>query len=132
MSKKIKGFFQITGWDENPLSEAEDGSKQSHANITQTYTGDIEGESEINYIMSYRADETAVFAGFEILTGHINGKSGSFILQHNGIFESGVAKSHFVIVKGSGQEDFVNISGQGEFCSSTNGQADYNLDYSIA
>ena len=59
MENEIKGTFQITGWEENPILEFEDGSKQTHAKVDQTYSGGIEGTSEINYLMSYRSDGTA-------------------------------------------------------------------------
>ena len=50
----MKGTFQITGWDEIPYVENENGSKQSHAKITQNYSDSIEGSSELQYLMSYQ------------------------------------------------------------------------------
>ena len=50
----MSNVFQITGWDESPYIENEDGSKKSHAKITQNYSSIIEGASEIQYLMSYQ------------------------------------------------------------------------------
>lgn len=123
--KKMSNVFQITGWDETPYIENEDGSKKSHAKITQSYSGLIEGLSEIQYLMSYQSEGSALFVGFEVVTGKVNGKSGSVTIQHNGKFESGVASSNFVIV--SGTNELANIEGSGSFKSGESGQAHYEL-----
>lgn len=121
----MSNVFQITGWDEKPYIENEDGSKKSHAKITQSYSGVIEGSSEIQYLMSYQSAASALFVGFEVVTGKVNGKSGSFTIQHNGKFENGVASSNFIIV--SGTDELVNIEGSGSFKSGESGQANYEL-----
>ncbi|GGA76724.1 hypothetical protein GCM10011369_18290 [Neiella marina] len=50
----MKGTFQITGWDESPYEEHADGSKKTHAKITQQYTGDLQGTASVQYLMSYQ------------------------------------------------------------------------------
>ncbi len=123
----MNGTFQITGWDETPYVESDDGSKKSHAKITQTYTGTINGSSELQYLMSYQSEASAVFVGFEVITGEVNRKSGSFTLQHNGKFENGVASSDFTVVPNSGTGELTNIEGAGSFKSGESGKADYEL-----
>lgn len=123
--------FQITGWEETPYVENEDGSKKSHAKITQNYSGAIEGASELQYLMSYQSPELALFVGFEVVVGKVNGKSGGFTMQHNGKFERGVASSDFIIVSGSGTGDLVGIEGSGSFMSGESGQANYELTTNI-
>jgi len=127
MTNELKGTFQITGWDEAPYLESDNGAKLTRATITQNYTGDIEGSSELEYSMSYQADKTAVFVGFEKITGSIRGKEGCLIIQHSGKFEAGVASSHFTVVSGSGQGELSGIEGKGSFISGENGQANYKL-----
>lgn len=127
MTQNKSGVLQITNWDESPYSESDDGSKQTHARIRQSYSGDIEGESEVQYLMSYQTPASAVFVGHETVTGEISGKSGSFVIQHNGTFENGVAKSTFQIVPNSGREDFAGIEGNGNFQSTGDGQVSYTL-----
>ena len=127
MTQNSKGSFEITSWDESPYSENDDGSKQSHAKIRQSYTGDIEGTSEVQYLMSYQTPASAVFVGHETVTGKMFGKSGSFVIQHNGTFENGVAKSTFQIVRNSGREDLAGVEGHGEFVSTGDGQVSYTF-----
>lgn len=80
--------------------------------------------------MSYQSPASAVFAGFEVITGQFGGRSGSFTLQHNGKFENGVASSSFVVVTGSGKGELSGISGAGSFKSGESGSASYEMDFS--
>ncbi|WP_225918131.1 DUF3224 domain-containing protein [Neiella holothuriorum] len=127
----MEGVFQITGWDETPYLENTDGSKKSHAKITQSYTGAIVGNSDIQYLMSYQADGSAVFVGLETITGTIEGRSGTVTLQHNGQFINGVASSEFVIVASSGTDELAAMLGQGSFISGEAGTANYQLNLEI-
>ncbi|NRA70267.1 MAG: DUF3224 domain-containing protein [Gammaproteobacteria bacterium] len=128
----MNNIFQITAWDETSYIEHQDGSKKSHAKITQNYQGIIAGSSEVQFLMSYQSKTSALFVGFEVITGQINGKSGRFTLQHSGRFENGVASSNFVIVPNSGTEELIKIEGSGSFKSGESGQASYELTLVIS
>ncbi|ARD23076.1 MULTISPECIES: DUF3224 domain-containing protein [Shewanella] len=128
MTLHISGIFQITSWDETTDIQHPDGAKQTSASITQMYSGDLEGVSQPKYIMCYTTDAQAVFCGYENVEVTINGKSGSFVLQHNGKFEQGVAISSFIIVPNSGQGELANIDGKGSFTSGEKGQANYQME----
>ncbi|KFZ37979.1 hypothetical protein HR45_05560 [Shewanella mangrovi] len=123
----MDGTFQITEWDENAYNDSGDGVKKSHAKIKQQYSGAIIGASELQYLMSYQSATTAVFVGFEVVNGVIDGKSGTITLQHNGKFENGVASSEFSIVTGSGTGELAGVEGNGSFRSGAAGQASYQL-----
>ncbi|GGP81899.1 DUF3224 domain-containing protein [Shewanella ulleungensis] len=128
----LKGVFQITQWDETAYAEHEDGTKQTIANIKQTYSGDITGSADIRYVMSYQQDTTAVFTGLEELNITTPEITGRIIFQHNGTFVTGVAQSEFHIIAGSGTENLTEYIGQGEFTSTENGQAEYVITLNIA
>ena len=121
----LEGFYLITAWDESPYLTHDNGSKQTLAIINQLYSGDITGNADIHYVMSYQVDESAQFVGFETLTCKTKDKQGTLVLQHIGLFANGIAKSQFTVVAGSGTEDFKNVTGTGEYSSTENGQAKY-------
>lgn len=51
--------------------------------------------------------------GFQsVVTGSIGGRSGSFVFQHMGTFEHGVAN---VTIQGSGSGDLRGLRGEGRF-----------------
>ncbi|MFW8590785.1 DUF3224 domain-containing protein [Glaciecola sp. 2405UD65-10] len=128
MSIQLQGVFQITAWDEQPYTENDDGSKLTNAKITQTYSGDIEGTSELQYLMAYSPSGAAHFVGIETVTCTIEGKLGSIVLQHIGKFEAGVASSKFTILANSGNNALSDLSGSGSFTSGENGQASYLIN----
>lgn len=128
----LEGLFQITGWNEQPYSEGDDGVKQSYAKVSQNYSGAIEGTSTVHYLMSYQSAGSALFTGFETLTATIEGKTGTVVIQHNGTFEQGVASSSFVIVSGSGKKQLSGLTGSGSFRSTENGQAKYQFSLHTA
>ena len=104
--------FAIKSWDETPYTE-ENGIKLTRAAVTKTYTGDIDGEGHVEYLMMYRSDKSAAFVGLERVAGTLAGKRGSFVLQRTGVFEGGLAKESYTIIAGSGTGELQGISGNG-------------------
>ena len=115
MGKQANITFSIKSWDEKPYNEMEGAPKLTRAMVTRSYQGDIEGEGKAEYLMMYRADGTASFTGLERVTGSISGRSGSFVLQHSGVFENGIAKVKLSVVPGSGTDDLKGLKGEGGF-----------------
>jgi hypothetical protein len=85
MKKAASARFRIKSWDEKPYSEGEDLPKMTRASVAKTFTGDIDGEGHVEYVMIYRSDGTAAFVGLERITGRIAGRNGSFVLQRAGV-----------------------------------------------
>lgn len=128
MSKTLTGTFQITQWDEESHIVFDEGGKQSYAQIKQTYSGDIEGNSSIKYLMNYKTETTACFVGYEVMDIEIDGKKGRMILRHDGVFEQGVASSKFNIIAENSTGELKDINGSGSFTSTENGQAIYTFE----
>lgn len=129
MSTLAEGSSTIGSWEETTVDERDDGTRLSKASIIQSYAGDIEGSSQIEYLMLHAADKSARFLGFETVQATIGGKQGSFVLQHDGKFSIGVASSTFKVVSGSGRGGLMNISGSGSFTSTGEGTAEYKFEY---
>ena len=113
MKNVANAHFAIKNWDEKPYSEGPDLPKLTRAAVTKTFTGDIAGDGQVEYLMMYRADGSATFVGFERVVGHLAGKAGSFVLQRTGVFENGEAKESYVVVPGSGTGDLKGLRGEG-------------------
>jgi len=96
-----------------PTGEGDNLPKLARASVTKAFTGDLEGEGRVEYLMMYRSDGSASFVGFERVVGRIGGKAGTFVLQRTGVFESGQAKETYVVVPGSGTGDLSGLTGDG-------------------
>ncbi len=129
MSTVAQGSFTIGSWEEDTVDERADGLRLSKASVTQTYTGGIEGSSQVEFLMLHAADKSARFLGFETVRATIGGKQGSFVLQHDGKFSIGIASSEFTVVSGSGRGGLMNISGSGSFTSTGEGASKYRFEY---
>jgi len=113
MQRGANARFAIKNWDEKPYSEGKDLPKLTRASVTKTFTGDIEGEGQVEYLMMYRSDGSATFVGLERVVGRLAGKAGSFVLQRTGVFEGGVAKESYSVVPGSGTGELRGLRGEG-------------------
>jgi hypothetical protein len=113
MTHTANARFAIKSWDEKPYSEGQDLPKMTRASVTKTFTGDIAGDSQVEYLMIYRSDGTATFVGLERITGRIGNRTGSFVLQRIGVFEGGQAKESYSVVPGSATGDLRGMLGEG-------------------
>jgi hypothetical protein len=114
MKNIAKARFAIKSWDEKPYSEEQHEPKLTRASVTKTYSGDIEGEGQVEYLMMYRPDGSATFVGLERIRGRIAGRSGTFVLQRTGVFEDGQAKESYFVLAGSGTGELQGLVGDGE------------------
>ena len=130
MKNQAKGTFEVKSWKEQPYSEVEGQPKLARAEVIYAYHGDLEGEGSIEYLMCYSLNNIAYFSGYEQVTGRLGGRSGSFVLQHNGMYESGAVKDVLTIVPGSATGELSGLLGTGS-CGG-DGQALFTLDYEIA
>jgi hypothetical protein len=131
MKKKAQATFQVKGWDENPYHESEGGPKLTRATVQTAYQGDIEGEGAVEYLMVHRTDGTANFVGMERIEGRLGGRSGSFVLQHEGTFEAGTAKTRWSVVPGSGTGELEGLRGDGGFAAEHAQEFPVTLDYEL-
>ncbi len=79
--------------------------------------------------MAYRPDGTADFVGMEMVEGKVDGRSGTFVLQHTGIYEGGVAKITMSVVRGSGTGELHGLHGSATISVGHDKTHDMALEY---
>lgn len=131
MSKKATATFEMKGWDEKPYDEVDGGPKLTRVSVTKSYDGDIEGEGTLEYLMMHREDGSASFIGLERVVGKLDGRSGSFVLQHEGTFEDGIAKAKYFVLSDSGTGDLQGLQGQGDFEAGHQERYPFTLEYTL-
>lgn len=132
MSTRATATFETVNWDESPFSEIEGGPKLTRALVTGTYRGDLEGKTTVAFIMVYPDAVTATYSGLERIEGQLGGRSGSFVLRHEGSFADGEAKTTLTIVPGSGTGELTGVRGEGTSRAPIGTKADVTLDYDFA
>ena len=124
------GSFQVASWKEDAYEEPESGGKLTRATVELTFSGGIEGDAAVQWLMAYRADGTASFVGLARLRGTIDGRSGTFVLQNTGEFDGMVARGSWTVVRDSGIGGLEGLAGTGGFEAAQ--EATYTLDYTLA
>lgn len=132
MKQSANARFAIKSWDEHPYSEGQDLPKLTRASVMKTFTGDIEGEGQVEYLMMYRGDGSATFVGLERFVGRVGGRSGTFVLQRSGVFENGQAKESYSVVAGSGTGELVGLRGNGNSDVGHGLEHPFSLNYDLA
>jgi Protein of unknown function (DUF3224) len=132
VSLRATATFKIEGWDERSYAEMEDGRKLAQASVRQVFSGEIEGEGEVEWLMCYRPDQTADFVGLERVVGRIGDRAGSFVALHSGgSFDGAVARGELSVVPGSGTGELQGLRGSGEFTAPHGGEPSFTLDYEL-
>jgi hypothetical protein len=131
MKKSANARFAIKNWEEDPYSEGQGLPRLTRASVTKTFTGDIEGEGQVEYLMMYRTDGSASFVGLERVVGRLGGKAGTFVLQRIGVFESGQAKESYAVIPGSATEELRGLRGDGSSAVGHGTEHPFTLNYDL-
>src|SRR6266545_5122435 len=108
----LRSTFEIDNWDEKEFLEADGGSKVTRALVRRSFTGDLEGEGSLEWLMSYDDAGAATFVGLERVIAKLNGKGGSFVLRHVGTFDGETAEAELVVVPGTGTGELAGLGGE--------------------
>lgn len=131
MKKSANSRFAITSWDEKPCGDDQAVPKLTRATVAKTFTGDIEGQGHVEYVMMYRRDGSATFVGLERIVGRVDGKSGSFVLQRTGVFAGGLAKESYSVVPGSATGELQGLGGDGSSAVGHGMEHPFTLNYEL-
>lgn len=106
--------FRVVQWNEAAVDEIEAGPKLVRAHVTKRFAGGLNGESKLEYLMMYAPDGTATFVGLERVSGRLLGKTGTFVIEQQGMFRAGTARAKCMIVPASGTGELEELKGHGE------------------
>ena len=125
------GSLEVTMESEPPFLE-QDGLKLNRNVVRKEFSGDVVGTSEAQMIAAFTGTPgSAGYVAIEHFEGSVDGKSGSFVLQHNGVMNRGDAQLTVIIVPDSGAGELAGISGTFQI-DNDDGQHSYVLDYEHA
>ena len=93
--------------------------------LTETFSGDIEGESPVRALQVLRDDKSASQVSLQRFRGKLGGRQGTFVLQGSEVVDNGRIKATWFVVPGSGTGELAGLSGEGEFGKGSEGTLDY-------
>jgi Protein of unknown function (DUF3224) len=123
------GRIDVKTYEPQPYEEIDDAPNLVEIHVTETFSGDIEGEGVVRFLQAVRKDGSASFVGIERVTGKIAGRQGSFLLQDAGTLEGDTVKGDWFVIPGSGTGELSGLRGEGGFTAALGERADITLDY---
>ncbi|MBC7993405.1 MAG: DUF3224 domain-containing protein [Rhizobacter sp.] len=114
-----------------PQALADADSGLGRMSIDKVFSGDLQGTSTGEMLTALTAVKgSAGYVAIERVTGTLQGRSGSFMLQHLGTMTRGEPTLRVLVVPDSGTEGLAGIAGSLSI-DITNGKHFYKLDYTL-
>lgn len=111
VTEKASGEFEVKL---TPASagESSDGITLSRMTIDKTFRGDLEGTSKGEMLSAVTGVHgSAGYVAIERVTGTLAGRSGTFVLQHNGVMNRGEPELRIVVVPDSATGELKGLAG---------------------
>jgi hypothetical protein len=100
--------------------------------IDKQYHGALDGTGKGEMLSAGTSVKgSAAYVAVERVTGSLNGRSGTFVLQHAAVMTRGQPSLRIAVVPDSGTDQLVGISGTMAI-TITDGKHFYELDYELA
>ena len=128
---QVKSTLTILNSSEEPYSVGGEGKDLSSAIYTIEYAGDLNARGILMELKNYSASENATVYGLERVTGALNGKEGSFVLEHIGIKNKGIMVSTRTILPGSATGELRGLKGKADFHSIGKEKAEISFEVSF-
>jgi hypothetical protein len=111
MTTTVKGTFEVTLLPrELALSHEQPGL--GRMSIDKQFHGELEATSKGEMLSAMTAVKgSAGYVAIERVSGTLQGKKGTFILQHSATIHRGVSRLAIVVVPDSGTEDLAGLHG---------------------
>ena len=111
---------------------APEGPNLGRMSIDKQYHGDLEGPAKGEMITAagIAVKESAAYSAVERVSGTLQGKKGSFALQHTGIMTRGTPSLNVTVVPDSGTGELTGLTGRMDIIIEGK-QHSYVLDYEI-
>jgi hypothetical protein len=127
MTYHAKGMFTV---DVHQLTPAP-AEGLSRFSIDKQIHGELEATSKGEMFSGGDPKQgVAGYVAIEVVTGILNGKNGSFALQHTATMDQRGSKMSVIIVPGSGTGELKGVSGTFDI-QIANGQHSYDLEYTL-
>jgi len=126
------GTFTVASWDESTYQDLGDGAKLTKATVSFGMEGDIAGKATWDALMCYRPDGTAAFTGIQRIQGQLAGVDGSFVVQADGEYAGGEARSRWHVISGTGTGGLAGLTGIGESVATATPPGSFTFDYELS
>ncbi|MFF8772027.1 DUF3224 domain-containing protein [Kitasatospora sp. NPDC015120] len=131
MGSRASGAFELTAFEPEETDE-QPGATVGRVRITKEFTGGLTGSSVVRMLSVLDgAGGPAAYVAVERFTGTLDGRAGSFVLQHAAPGSHG-ERLAIRVVEGTGSGGLTGITGVFELDVDEEGRHTYVLDYALS
>jgi hypothetical protein len=129
---KVRGPFEVK-LTPQPADERDAAAFLGRLNIDKQFHGALDATS-VGQMIAARGGkpESAGYVALERVTGTLDGRAGSFILQHSGHSSPAGQSLAVNVVADSGTDGLVGLSGTMQIVIEAGGKHFYEFDYTLA
>jgi len=111
MAHQVKGEFDVNRSAE-PACDMGDGVTAGHHRFDKQFHGDLQARSVVHMLaVGTDVPGSAAYVAIERLTGTLQGRAGTFFLQHNGMMKRGAASLSLTVVADSDTGELKGLAG---------------------
>jgi Protein of unknown function (DUF3224) len=126
MTTRASGSFEVKM---APLPT--DAPTLGRMSLDKTYHGDLEAVSKGEFLSAGTPGSgSAGYVAMERVNGKLDGKSGTFALQHSGSMNRGAVHYSVTVVPGTGTEELAGLEGKLSI-TIVDGKHFYDLEYTL-
>jgi hypothetical protein len=133
MGTIVKAPFEVTGWEPEPEPlELGDAGPVAFGRVRmrKTFSGALTGTSVVAMTSAAVGESPVGYAAIELVTGTLDGRSGTFVLQHTGVVDDGAPPPSGVVLPGTGTGELAGLRGSMTIAHDESG-AVLTLDYEL-
>jgi hypothetical protein len=108
-------------FDENPIG---------HFSLDKQFHGDLEAASKGEMLSAGSPKTSGGYVAIERVSGTLNGRSGTFILQHNAIMTNGAPQLNIIVVPGTAAGQLTGLTGSMNIIIK-DGKHSYDFSYTL-
>lgn len=108
---QVRGTFDIRR-EAQPACDLGEGSQAMHVRFDKRFHGPLEATSVV-HMLAYRTatEGSAAYVAIERIVGTLEGRGGSFVMQHVGTMDRGARSLRVEVVPDSGTEALIGLRG---------------------
>jgi len=127
------GPFDVKMNPDPSYETADGGIVLGRVSFAKQFRGELDATSVVQMLSAGTAVKgSAGYVAIELVAGRLDGRAGTFVLQHSGTMDRGAPHLSIAVVPDSGTDDLVGLSGSVKIVITPDGKHSYEMEYAFA
>lgn len=132
MTHHASGPFEVKVTPQKPDTQIARTANLGRLTIDKRFHGDLEASAKGEMLATQsEVKGSAGYVALERVTGKLQGRSGSFVLQHSATMRRGAPESTITVVPDSGTGELTGLTGSMRIKVAADGAHSYEFDFRI-